>query len=133
MKARRLTWLQENGPCANCGSWTDLEVDHKDPEQKITHRVWSWKESRRLEELAKCQVLCYNCHKEKSNKERTIFNIKFQSDENGPLAKLTNAEALLIRKLYTTGLYSQRRLGKHFGITHAQINYIINNKSFKNI
>lgn len=33
--ARRLRyreqWLADNGPCSNCGSWADLEIDHIDP------------------------------------------------------------------------------------------------------
>jgi 5-methylcytosine-specific restriction endonuclease McrA len=62
---RRADWLAENGPCKNCGSWESLEVDHIDRTQKISHSVWSWSEARRLAELAKCQVLCHDCHLEK--------------------------------------------------------------------
>src|SRR2546429_2497809 len=63
---RRLEWLAANGPCVKCGSWNDLEVDHVDPAKKVSHRVWSWAEPRRLAELAKCQVLCHDCHGEKT-------------------------------------------------------------------
>lgn len=66
MRKRREAWLNENGPCVLCGSWIDLEVDHRDPATKVTHRVWSWAQSRREEELAKCQALCKACHEEKS-------------------------------------------------------------------
>lgn len=69
MRARRETWLQQNGPC-RCGSWADLEVDHVDPSQKVSHRIWSWSESRRAAELAKCQVLCGDCHKAKTAQEK---------------------------------------------------------------
>lgn len=60
-KRRRQEWLDENGPCA-CGSVVDLEIHHKDPAQKVEHRVWSWREGRRLKELAKCIVKCKKCH-----------------------------------------------------------------------
>lgn len=66
MKNRRDSWLSENGPCKNCGSEDNLEVDHINPIEKIDHKVWSWSEIRRREELAKCQVLCKKCHKEKT-------------------------------------------------------------------
>lgn len=63
-KQRRQQWLNENGPCA-CGSTKDLEVHHKDPTEKVTHRVWSWSAKRRTEELAKCIVECKECHRGK--------------------------------------------------------------------
>lgn len=68
-RARRIEWFNKNGPCS-CGSRERLELDHIDPETKIDHKIWSWSDQRRSEELAKCQVLCYNCHKEKSRKEK---------------------------------------------------------------
>lgn len=59
---RRTAWLAANGPCAICGSSYKLEVDHLDPAAKVSHRVWSWSESRRKAELEKCRVLCQKCH-----------------------------------------------------------------------
>jgi hypothetical protein len=67
---RRSTWLKENGPCVNCGSWKGLEVDHVDPKKKVDHRVWSWSVERRNKELSKCQVLCARCHKKKTSDAR---------------------------------------------------------------
>lgn len=67
VKNNRDTWIAENGPC-KCGSFLDLEIDHIDPTEKISHKIWSWKESRRKEELRKCQVLCKKCHKQKTIK-----------------------------------------------------------------
>lgn len=59
---RRADWIAENGPCQGCGTWEDLQVDHRDRTEKVSHRVWSWSAARRLAELAKCQVLCAPCH-----------------------------------------------------------------------
>lgn len=67
---RRAEWLAKNGPCKECGSSKRLEVDHIDPKKKVHHRVWTWGENRRNAELAKCQVLCFLCHRLKTNKER---------------------------------------------------------------
>ena len=59
---RKAEWLRTNGPCVDCGSWSDLEVDHVNPAEKVTHHVWSWSEGRRSAELAKCVVRCHPCH-----------------------------------------------------------------------
>jgi 5-methylcytosine-specific restriction endonuclease McrA len=67
---RRAKWLEENGPCEDCGGSEKLEVHHRDPKEKISHNVWSWSTSRMLEELAKCSVLCNTCHKKHSAKQR---------------------------------------------------------------
>lgn len=71
MARRRQKWIDENGPCSKCGSPDDLQVDHLDPSQKINHRVWSWSSERREAELAKCQVLCNDCHVKKTCVENT--------------------------------------------------------------
>lgn len=67
---RKAAWLLEHGPCVKCSSWVNLNVDHIDPKLKISHRIWSWSEERRDLELAKCQVLCYTCHLEKTRIDR---------------------------------------------------------------
>jgi 5-methylcytosine-specific restriction endonuclease McrA len=56
--------------CVVCGSTQNLEVDHIEPEQKISHRIWSWSAVRRAAELAKCQILCTDCHLTKTLEQR---------------------------------------------------------------
>lgn len=70
MQARRTEWFEANGPCQKCGSWDKLELDHINPADKEHHAVWSWSEQRMYKELAKCQVLCQDCHIDKSLAER---------------------------------------------------------------
>jgi hypothetical protein len=65
----RREWLEANGPCVDCGSWIDLEVDHNDRSSKTSHSVWSWSPTRRKHELAKCSPRCKVCHKAKTNRE----------------------------------------------------------------
>lgn len=60
----------EGKSCVKCGVTESLELDHIDPEQKTEHRIWTWSPERRESELAKCQVLCTDCHKEKTSAER---------------------------------------------------------------
>src|SRR5450830_194197 len=71
LQQKRAEWITENGPCKNCGSNETLEVDHVVSEEKEIHtrHLWSLKDETRFKELAKCQVLCKACHREKSNKE----------------------------------------------------------------
>lgn len=69
---RRTEWLLENGPCIICGSWIDLDVDHINPEDKISHRIWTYTEEKRKYELSKCQVLCHTCHVLKTNSQRKL-------------------------------------------------------------
>ena len=70
MAQRRDEWFAVNGPCAKCGSWEDLQIDHKDPNKKVSHRIWSWAKERREAELAKCQAMCRKCHNKKSAEEK---------------------------------------------------------------
>ena len=56
--------------CVKCGSKEQLELDHINPAEKVTHRVWSWTEAKRNIEIAKCQVLCKACHLEKTLDEQ---------------------------------------------------------------
>lgn len=71
LQKRREAWIEDNGPCAKCGSWDDPQVDHVDPGTKVSHNVWSWSKARREAELAKCQVLCSSCHFKKTGKENS--------------------------------------------------------------
>lgn len=75
VKARRDKWLEENGPCQECGSIENLEVDHIDKTTKLINpsHIWTLKEPSRIQELAKCQVLCRDCHRKKTSSENTVW------------------------------------------------------------
>lgn len=72
---RRAAYFKDRH-CVKCGSKERLELDHIDPSTKISHNIWSWSEIRRSEELAKCQVLCYDCHKLKTVEDCRLMFIK---------------------------------------------------------
>lgn len=67
---RRQNFIDSRGGrCEKCGGAEGLEIDHIEPERKsfnIGPALSGWSESRVRTELAKCQVLCNDCHKEKS-------------------------------------------------------------------
>jgi 5-methylcytosine-specific restriction endonuclease McrA len=57
------------GRCVICNSTKDLQFDHIHNEQKsfdIADKLAQFAWSRILDELQKCQLLCFNCHVDKS-------------------------------------------------------------------
>jgi 5-methylcytosine-specific restriction endonuclease McrA len=75
LRRRRDSWLADKA-CVVCGSTEALEIDHVDPDTKdprlkegAGYRVFSWRRGIREAELAKCQVLCYAHHLEKTLRE----------------------------------------------------------------
>jgi hypothetical protein len=69
IKARREEWIaSQGGCCVKCGSVDRLEIDHIDPSKKVVNagELWSRTASVSAIELAKCQVLCHECHLEKT-------------------------------------------------------------------
>lgn len=67
-RKERLRELKRDRACVRCG-FNDpraLEFHHRDPAQKefkISEKAWSYSWERVLEEVAKCDVLCSNCHR----------------------------------------------------------------------
>lgn len=70
--------LKMNKPCADCGKHyppTCMDFDHRDPDQKefnicgdATRELYS--QEKILEEVAKCDIVCANCHRIRSAIQR---------------------------------------------------------------
>jgi 5-methylcytosine-specific restriction endonuclease McrA len=60
------------GGVCSCGSTDRLEFDHIDPSTKkfTVGRLMSYSEAAVLEELKKCQLLCFKCHRKKTAEEQ---------------------------------------------------------------
>lgn len=71
MAERRRAFFAEKR-CEFCRSTDRLELHHRDPNQKVHHRIWSWSDDRRLAEIAKCVVLCRLCHQGAHSQARRI-------------------------------------------------------------
>lgn len=67
-RRRQTIYKQFGGKCIKCGSTERLEFDHVDPTTKIASisRMWTASSERLQAELAKCQLLCYDCHRQKT-------------------------------------------------------------------
>ncbi len=61
------------GKCVKCGSIKNLEFDHINPKDKLYNidKILSNLELLIIE-LVKCQLLCFDCHVEKSTLEKAI-------------------------------------------------------------
>jgi len=67
-KERRDSALERlGGCCAECGTKENLEVDHIAPSEKTFNLAKKFSYSLEVweKELAKCQLLCTTCHKQK--------------------------------------------------------------------
>lgn len=75
MQKRHARLIQEfkeylGGSCAECGEddFSELQFDHIDPSTKVFTIAHGWSRKKQIvyEELDKCQLLCRNCHEEKT-------------------------------------------------------------------
>lgn len=112
---RRREWTEQNGPCVLCGSDKELEVDHVNRLDKVSHGVWSWAKPRREAELKKCQVLCHKCHKLKSASEcRALFSGKEKPDQQ----TISDSKFTKVIKLCSNGM-SERDACSNVGIARG--------------
>lgn len=117
---RRATWFR-NRVCIDCGTADGLELDHIDPRQKVTHKVWSWSAVRRNVELAKCVARCEKCHAKKSGREVA------RGERHG--RSLASTEQVLeIRRRVAAG-EKQTEVGLSMGLTRGYVNDIIRGRS----
>ena len=60
-RKRRQQFMRDK-QCLYCGRSRKLHLHHRDPSTKIHHRIWTWRQERREQEIEKCDVLCPSCH-----------------------------------------------------------------------
>lgn len=72
---RRFEYFKDKS-CSWCGSIEELELDHIDPDEKLFSPATLWGMSdanpNKIAELAKCQVLCCECHKTKTIEQMPV-------------------------------------------------------------
>jgi len=85
-KRRAQVILKLGGCCAVCGTIEELEIDHIDRATKtynVAH-IFSANEEKFWAEIAKCQLLCKKCHKEKTDRENIALGLK-KDHEHGTI------------------------------------------------
>lgn len=121
------------GKCTHCGSTGNLEVDHIDPHEKTMGltRMTRVTQERFVAELDKCQLLCHDCHVQKtmvdgSSRKNTACGERVNH------AKLTTANVRAIRQLYGGGI-SQQVLAGQFGVSRGNISQIVTHRTWKHV
>jgi 5-methylcytosine-specific restriction endonuclease McrA len=75
------------GKCVQCGSTKDLQFDHKNPKHKNhdLNDIKDGDEDRITKELAKCVLLCPNCHLQKTKDNKEHVNKDKQPSRHGKI------------------------------------------------
>lgn len=73
------------GVCIECGSVEDLQIDHIDPSKKSGDiaKLWTYSLERFFQELAKCQILCEDCHKKKTSVDIRVMRTGHKELQHG--------------------------------------------------
>ena len=114
MRARRAEFFAGK-TCVSCGSGESLELDHVDPAEKVSHRIWSWSRDRQAAEIAKCQVLCTDCHKTKTFSERRSYR-----GASNPAAVWSDDDVRTIHEMRQQGMTYQE-IGDAWGVSKSAI------------
>ena len=75
--------------------------------------------------------LSWNTHKE-NEADKNLHGTHTRGIRNGQ-AKLTELQVTALRNIYSTGKYSQEKLGKMFGICQTAVSQIIRRKAYKEL
>lgn len=125
MRERRNAWFAENGPCVDCSTWNNLQLDHVDAKMKVSHNVWGWSEGRRAKELIKCVVRCAPCHRLK-----TYVSNEYVRGADVGSAKLTDAH---VREIRSRATEDRNALAIEFNVSVSTIWRVITRKTWRHI
>lgn len=114
MRRRRAEFFADK-VCAACGIDELLELDHVDPDVKVSHKIWSWSEERRAAEIAKCQVLCTECHKMKTFSERRSYQ-----GAGNPASVWSDDDVRAMHEMRQKGM-TYEAIGRQMGVSKSSI------------
>ena len=127
-KKRNELIKQLGGKCVICGctDYSKLEFDHINPFSKkidISNKITSPNIIK--EELGKIQLLCRNCHINKTKTDNS--NLK-RSGELNPMSTLTDEQVLEIREKYKPNIYSYNILAREYGVSKTTVINLVKHK-----
>lgn len=120
------------GKCVKCGSQEDLHFDHINPEEKsfsVGANITS-SPDKVLRELSKCQLLCYDCHKTKTETNRDGYTKKARGEGVG-VSKLTEADVREIRTL--VGSNNDTKIAGIYGVSRVTVRNIRTGFTWKHV
>ena len=130
-RKRRDAWVKEHGPCVQCGSWVELEVDHKVASEKLLDpsQLWSLSPANpvRIRELDKCQVLCRGCHVKKAREQE-----EYARGEANGRAKVNETAVLAMRKLRAEGL-TYREIAVRYQLSYSYVRRLCIGVTWKHV
>lgn len=132
-------WLWNAGK--NSWGYGYFKVDGK---TKIIHRLvyellkGSISDGLQIDHLCKIRNCVNPNHLEpvtpKENVRRSsAFGSIQQQGERGSNARLTSEQIKEVKRLYSTGSFTQKELGEMFGISFQHVSQIVNNKRWKHL
>lgn len=80
--------LLKESECKNCGNKDPevLEFDHREPTEKsfdVSEMMWSHSWESILTEIAKCDILCANCHRKRTIQQFGLWRGVYGCEEDG--------------------------------------------------
>lgn len=103
LKRKQIYKDLKTGPCTDCGQIYPpyvMDFDHRDPETKVFNvATWTatrWSLVRLAREIAKCDLVCSNCHRERSYGPNGKFRSKLWAATPLPAGTLPIDERLRI-------------------------------------
>lgn len=126
-KATRRESFIGGKPCIECGSYSNLELHHINPNEKESHSIWSWSKIRIEAEMAKCEIRCRKCHKS--------IHKELESHSKGEAhfsAKLKRKDVVNIRLMIMQGR-PQHEIVKMYDVSKCIVSKIKRNKTWKHV
>lgn len=85
---QKLLQRLKDRPCMDCGDWFPtcaMQFDHREPDKKLCNvsRLRSSSIKKLLEEIAKCDIVCANCHFIRTNSRKAARYKWMNGRENG--------------------------------------------------
>jgi len=81
----RIETEYKTGPCADCGTayppWV-MEFDHRNPAEKkfAISNAYRYTWARIVAEIAKCDLVCSNCHAERTHRRKTKHLVDYAKE-----------------------------------------------------
>jgi len=143
MNRRRRAYRTEltqrlGGCCVQCGGEEELHFDHRDPrtrEHKIADMVSTLTTGEAMkDELAKCQLLCRECHTRKSSREGA-FRKNRLCGEDSPGAKLTKEDVLTIRRecVPYSKTWGVSALARRLGVSREAVGHALHRNTWAHV